>query len=250
MSATHHLNRTNHDGGIVEVSLNRAPVNALSPEFLFDFKDLMDGLAAETEVRAIVLTSPFKVFSAGLDLKEAQEFDLGQQNAIVEGLNVGFLSLFANPKPVVCSVDGAAIAGGLFFVLGSDIRVASPRAKLGLAEVRVGADFPVGPLEIARATLTPDALRRLMLTGQPLDAGEAHRYGILDAVTEGSSRDRAMIEAQALAQLPPNTYASIKQQIRCGVIRIIEQAMRDGANRSETGWFSDETKPAMQRMIG
>jgi enoyl-CoA hydratase/carnithine racemase len=250
MSATHHLNRTNHDGGIVEVSLNRAPVNALSPEFLFDFKDLMDGLAAETEVRAIVLTSPFKVFSAGLDLKEAQEFDLGQQNAIVEGLNVGFLSLFANPKPVVCSVDGAAIAGGLFFVFGSDIRVASPRAKLGLAEVRVGADFPVGPLEIARATLTPDALRRLMLTGQPLDAGEAHRYGILDAVTEGSSRDRAMIEAQALAQLPPNTYASIKQQIRCGAIRIIEQAMRDGANRSETGWFSDETKPAMQRMIG
>ncbi|GAB5439069.1 enoyl-CoA hydratase/isomerase family protein [Falsiruegeria mediterranea] len=250
MSATHHLKRTNHDGGIVEVSLNRAPVNALSPEFLFDFKDLMDGLAAETEVRAIVLTSPFKVFSAGLDLKEAQEFDLGQQNAIVEGLNVGFLSLFANPKPVVCSVDGAAIAGGLFFVLGSDIRVASPRAKLGLAEVRVGADFPVGPLEIARATLTPDALRRLMLTGQPLDAGEAHRYGILDAVTEGSSRDRAMIEAQALAQLPPNTYASIKQQIRCGAIRIIEQAMRDGANRSETGWFSDETKPAMQRMIG
>ncbi|MBO9449693.1 enoyl-CoA hydratase/isomerase family protein [Tropicibacter sp. R16_0] len=250
MSATQHLNRINHDGGIVEIGLNRAPVNALSPEFLFDFKDLLDGLAIESEVRAIVLTSPFKVFSAGLDLKEAQEFDLGQQNAIVEGLNVGFLSLFANPKPVVCSVDGAAIAGGLFFVLGSDIRVASPRAKLGLAEVRVGANFPVGPLEIARATLAPDALRRLMLTGQPLDAEEAHRYGIVDALTEGSSRDRAMAEAQALAQLPPKTYASIKQQIRGGAIEIIEQAMRDGANRSETGWFSDETKPAMQRMIG
>ncbi len=250
MNATNQLTRTNHEDGIVEVGLNREPVNALSPEFLFDFKDLLDDLANESDVRAIVLTSPFKVFSAGLDLKEAQEFDLDRQNAIVEGLNVGFLSLFANPKPVVCSVDGAAIAGGLFFVLGSDIRVGSSRAKVGLAEIRVGADFPVGPLEIARATLGPDALRRLMLTGLPLDATEAYRYGILDAVVEDSSRDRAMTEARALAQLPPKTYASIKQQIRGGATQVIEQAMRDGANKSDTGWFSEETKPAMQRMIG
>ncbi|WP_164658996.1 enoyl-CoA hydratase/isomerase family protein [Tropicibacter sp. Alg240-R139] len=250
MSATNHLIRTNHDDGVIEIGLNRAPVNALSPDFLFDFKDLLDELSVDPEVRAIVLTSSFKVYSAGLDLKEAQEFNLDQQYAIVEGLNVGFLSLFANPKPVVCSVDGAAIAGGLFFVLGSDVRVAGPRTKLGLAEVRVGADFPIGPLEIARATLGPDALRRLMLTGLPLDAVDAHRYGILDILTEDSSRDRAMVEARALAQLPPQTYASIKQQIRGDTIQIIEQAIRDGANRSDTGWFSDETKPAMQRMIG
>lgn len=250
MSNTGQLIKTEHDGGIVEVGLNRAPVNALSPEFLFDFRDLLNDLAADEDVRAIVLSSPFKVFSAGLDLKEAQGFDIDQQNAIVEGLNVGFLSLFANPKPVVCSVDGAAIAGGLFFVLASDVRIGGPRAQLGLAEVRVGADFPVGPLEIARATLGPDALRRLMLTGQPMKATEAHRYGILDVVTEGSSREQALAEARTLAKLPPKTFAAIKQQIRGGAIEIIEQAMRDGANRSETGWFNEETTEAMRRMIG
>ncbi|SLN40367.1 putative enoyl-CoA hydratase echA8 [Falsiruegeria litorea R37] len=250
MTDAEHLIRTDHEGGIVEIGLNRAPVNALSPEFLFSFKDLLDGLAGDPDVHAIVLTSPFKVYSAGLDLKEAQHFDLNQQNAIVEGLNVGFLSLFANPKPVVCSVDGAAIAGGLFFVLGSDIRIGGPRAVLGLAEVRVGADFPVGPLEIARATLGPDALRRLMLTGQPMSALEAYRYGILDAVTEENPRERAMTEARALAELPPKTYASIKQQIRGGAIETIEQGMRDGANRSSTGWFNDETTQAMRKMIG
>ncbi|WP_171176549.1 enoyl-CoA hydratase/isomerase family protein [Ruegeria sp. HKCCD8929] len=243
------LTRTDHGDGIVELGLNRAPVNALSAEFLMDFAARMEAMAQDPEVRAIVLTSPFKVFSAGLDLKEAQDFDLPQQHAIVDGLNRGFLSLFACPKPTVCAVNGAAIAGGLFFVLGSDIRVAAPHAKLGLAEVRVGADFPLAPMEIARATLDPNTLRRLMLTGQPMDAETAYRLGVVDAMDE-NVLDRALHEATALAQIPPKTYASVKRQIRGTTIALIEAGMAEGAKAPEGGWFTEETKPAMRRMIG
>ena len=148
--------------GIVELQLGRGPVNALSADFLMGFAALITRLGADDAVRCIILSSPFKVFSAGLDLKEAQHFDLEQQQAIVRGLNEGFLALYACPKPVVASIGGAAIAGGLFFVLASDRRVAMTKSSFGLAEVRVGADFPVGPLEIAKASpLAPS--RRVIL---------------------------------------------------------------------------------------
>lgn len=244
------LARSDHPGGVVEIGLGRGPVNALNAEFLMDFASMIDALADDASVRAVVLTSPFKVFSAGLDLKEAQHFDLAAQHAIVEGLNVGFLSLFRCPKPTLVAVGGAAIAGGLFFVLASDVRLAAPRARFGLAEVRVGADFPVGPMEIARATLDPNTLRRLMLTGQPVDADAARAAGIVDVIVDGDLRERALAEARTLAEIPAIAYASIKNQIRGEAIRRIETAMGAGGNAPDGGWFNSETRAAMQRMIG
>jgi len=246
------LKRIDHGDGIIELSLNRGPVNALSAEFLMDLARLMGEMATDDTVRGVVLSSPFKVFSAGLDLKEAQDFSLADQQAIVEGLNVGFRALFAFPKPVVLAIKGAAIAGGLFFVLASDFRVAGPRAKFGLAEVRVGADFPVGPLEIARATLGPNALRRLMLTGQPITTAQAAAMGIVDVIEQDEAvvLDRALRAARDLADSPAQTYASVKRQIRQDALDRIDAAIADGANAPEGGWFSSETKAAMQRMIG
>jgi len=245
------LNLVPHDHGVIELQLGRAPVNALSPEFLMDFAALMDRLGADDDVRAIVLTSRFKVFSAGLDLKEAQGFDLEQENAIVRGLNEGFLAQYRCPKPVIAAVNGAAIAGGLFFVLASDFRVAGPRASLGLAEVRVGADFPVGPLEIARATLDSNMQRRLMLTGQPIDVDEAVAAGIVDLKCDAEELHAlAIAEAQKLGALPPKTFASVKNQLRGEVIEKITQAVSQQKDGPKQGWFSEETRPAMRRMIG
>lgn len=239
------------EGGIVRLTLNRGPVNALSADGLMNMATILDDLAGDNTVKAVVLSSAFKVFSAGLDLKEAQKFTLEQQNAIVKGLNVGFLRLFGFPKPTVVAVNGAAIAGGLFFVLASDYRVASARSSYGLAEIRVGADFPAGPLEIARATLEPNALRRLMLTGQPVTAEMAAQMGIVDEIADDVAlQDRAVQVAREMAELPPRTFASVKTQIRGDTIALVQSAMAAGANAPEDGWFNDETRAAMQKMIG
>jgi enoyl-CoA hydratase/carnithine racemase len=251
MASQIELSITDHGDGVTGIGLVREPVNALSGGFLMDFASILDDLASDTSVRSVVLSSPFKVFSAGLDLKKARDFDLEQQFEIVKGLNVAFLKLFSFPKPTVVAVSGAAIAGGLFFVLASDYRVAGPKAQFGLAEVRVGADFPVGPLEIARATLTPGDLRRLMLTGRPVKADQALASGMVDEIAdEGAVMDRALVVAREMAHLPPQTFASVKRQIRGAVCDRIEDAMAAGANAPEGGWFNEETKAAMSRMIG
>ncbi len=237
--------------GICRVTLNRAPVNALNSEFLMDFADLLAALAADDTVRAVILASSFKTFSAGLDLKLAQHFDLPQQQAIVRALNTAFAQQFAFPKPIIAAVNGPAIAGGLFYVLASDWRIATPAASFGLAEVRVGADFPVGPLEIARATLDPNDLRRLMLGGQPISAETACKRGIIDAlVAPEDLAQQAEAQARIYADLPPKTFAAVKAQIRGPALAIISQAIASGRNAPSEGWFNQETVAAMRAMIG
>lgn len=247
MADTTWITQTRHAGGVVEMSLNAAPVNALTPETLMGYRDVIQALGADNDVRAILLTSPLKVFSAGLNLKAAQSFDDAAQIAIVNGLNEGFLAQFSCPKPVICAVNGAAIAGGLFFVLASDHRVASPNAQFGLAEVRVGVDFPAGPLEIARATLAPNDLRRLILRGQPMGAEAALAAGIVDRIVEKDALyDAAMAAALEFADIPPNAFAAIKLQIRDDAINRIKAA----TTTAPAPWFTDETRAAMAKMIG
>jgi len=244
--------RKDFGDGVTGISLNRAPVNALSVGFLQDFATLLDKLASDETARALVLLSEFKVFSAGIDLKEAMAFSVEEQAAMVDALNTTFLRLFAFPKPVVAAINGAAIAGGMFFVLTSDFRVAGPRASFGLAEIRVGVDFPIGPMEFARATLSPDMLRRLMLTGRPISAQEAHLAGVVDVIEQdpGVVLDRAIRAARDMAASPPDTYAVIKHQIRQATITQIESAMAAGTASREAGWFTESTQDAMMRVLG
>ncbi|NRB34593.1 MAG: enoyl-CoA hydratase/isomerase family protein [Rhodobacteraceae bacterium] len=251
MGKTGMLVQKDYGEGRIGVILNRAPVNALSADLLMQVAQTLRDLDRDPECRAVIFLSAFKVFSAGLDLKEAQKFDLPAQHDIVAGFNHAFHAMFGMGKPTVVGISGAAIAGGCFFALASDYRIATTGAKLGLAEVRVGATFPIGPMEVARAMLSPNDMRRLMLTGQPMQAEAAHEAGILDELVEPDDLEtRALEMASELAALPPRTYAAIKQQMRGGVLDRIERAMAHGANSPAEGWFSDETRAAMARMVG
>ena len=186
-----------------------------------------------------------------MDLKEALGFDLKDQQAMVRGLNVSFTKLFGFPKPTIVAASGAAIAGGFFLVLASDYRIAGPKARFGLAEVRVGVNFPVGPLAIARATLAPNDLRRLMLGGHPIGAEAALAAGIVDLIEDADAvMVRAVSVARDYAAIPSGTFAEVKRQMRGPVIETIQNAMANGANTPPEGWFTAETKAAMSRMLG
>jgi enoyl-CoA hydratase/carnithine racemase len=238
-------------GGITRVMLHRAPVNALTPALLDGLSATYDTIAADPNIRAVIIASAQKVLSGGLDLKAAQGFDKTDELEIVRGLNQSFTKLYALPKPTICAVNGAAIAGGFFFVLGCDYRIGDTRTSVGLAEVRVGATLPVGPAEIAKAELSSSDLRKLVLSGQPINAEQALAAGIIDEVVATDAlMDRALKMAETYAALPPKTYATVKNQLRGATVQRIETAMENGANTPEGGWFSDETKPAMAAMVG
>lgn len=236
--------------GITIVTLSRAPVNALTPAYLFELADSFNRLGADENVRAVVITSDLKVFSAGMDLKEAQAFGIEEQTAIVDGLSICYAALYGLPKPTITAANGAAIAGGLFFLLAADYSIAVERGKFGLTEVRVGIDFPVGPLEIARAELTPQVFRQMLLSGRNYDAHAAMAMGVVDEVIAAEDlMTRALSIARDYAAIPPLAFSKVKAQMRAGTLKRVNDTVSAKTDPTRTGWFSDETDGAMKALL-
>ena len=251
MLSANWLNLTHYEGGVLQVELNKAPVNALSAIALRELGNFFNTVAKERDISAVLLTSSLKVFSAGLNLKEAQNYDVAAQSDIVSAFHECFLELYSFPKPLICAVEGAAIAGGLFPVLCSDYRIAGEKALFGLAEVRVGVGFPIGLVEIVRAEVTQNTMRVLMQSGQPIPTKAAEKAGILDErVAEGQAKDKAKQIALQYAQLPRQAYKTVKHQVRAPVIKALKNEVENAASAAPEAWFTKETKKAMAKMMG
>ena len=218
------LNRRTHGDGVVELQLGRAPDNRLSGDFLRDFEHEIRALSADPEVRSILLTSPFKDFSVGID-PEIEEPD-----SIAAELNGAFLALYACPKPVVVATLGLSSGAGMFFILASDLRVSHARGAFEMIEVQQGNVFPVALMEIARAVLDTNTQRRLMLTGQRLGPIAARNAQFIEIIADDLQdlHGYALKEARKLAALPQEAYAAIKRDLRADCIARIESLL-DGA---------------------
>ena len=245
------LVETRHEDGIVVVQLDRPPANALTADFLDEIDAAFQALAGDPSARAVVLKGYEKVFSGGMDLKALPSFDAEAQRAVVDGLNRCYGTLYAFPKPLIAAATGHAIAGGLFFILAADYRIGGDgKALFGLAEVRVGVAFPVAPIEIAKAELTPAMARRLLLTGQPVTMAEALAGGIFDEVVAAErSEARAIEKAREMARSPAQAYAAIKRQLRGAVIEKIERTNAHLDDPQRAGWFTSETAAAAKRVL-
>lgn len=237
-------------GGVAVLTLDRPPVNALNAASLDAVGRVLADLEDDETVGALVMTGAGKTFSAGMDLKELQDFTLEDQTAMVDALTRLLARLYGFPRPVVAAVNGHAIAGGLLLVLATDFRVAGAGASLGLAEVRVGVRFPSAGMTVVRHELSPGSCRRLLLGGKPVAAQAAERMGIVDEVVERAAvMDRARAVAEDYAQIPPGTFAAVKTHLRSEALDEIAEAQARRSDPLLHGWFNDETKAAARAAL-
>ena len=236
--------------GITQLVLNRPPVNAMSIEVLAELGDTLDGLEADDSVKAIVVSSALGLFSAGLDLKEIKDFTAYEQTALVDGLNSAFNRFYGCKKPVVAAIDGAAVAGGMFFALAADYAVAVEKSRFGLTEIKVGVNFPVAPYEIAKAELSPGSFRRVLLSGRLFKSDAALEMQIIDEiVADDQLLERAVAVAREYAGNPPMAYAAIKHQIRAEPLAKMQSAVDDLNDSTRGGWFTSETTAAIDAIL-
>ncbi len=236
--------------GIRVLRLNRPPASALNTPFLLSIEQRLKELSFVEDLRALILTGTGKVLSAGLDLKEAVDFSLEQQTDICDALNRAYGALYGFPKPVIAAINGHAIAGGFFFVLGADYRIASEGSRFGLTEVRVGVRFPVSALEIAREEMSPTLNRRLLLSGRNITADEALDHKVLDEVVASSEvMARATEMARDYATIPPKAYGDVKDQLRANAMSKIRDAIDNRNDPTLGGWFTEESKAAAATLL-
>lgn len=167
--------------------------NALSAEVL---QGLLDALRAPGDARVVMVGSVGEIFCSGADLVQMAPGSTGLQVHQSRGLlREVVLAMRACPVPVVATVQGLCLAGGVGLVLGSDIVLASEAAAFGLPEVEVGLwPFMVGAL-LGRH-VSPKQAMELMLTGRRVPAAEALQMGLVSRVVPA---DRLRLEEQALA---------------------------------------------------
>ena len=236
-------------GAIALVRIDRPPANAMDRGLLADLVATQEQLAAE-EPAAVVITGREGFFSAGADLKLAPTLDAEAQAAMVDGINRMAAGWYGFPRPVVCAVNGHAIAGGMVLALCGDHRVAGPGGRFGLTEVRAGIPYPAVAIAVVRAELNPPAARELVLRGELWDAPAARERGLLDEVVEQNAvLDRALEVAGELAALPAHTYAYVKAQLRAPVIAEARRVLDGGSDPLAGAWVGGETAGAAAAVL-
>lgn len=209
--------------GIAVVTIDRPPLNALTPAVL---RELRDALAAPA--RGVVLTGAGGVFTAGIDIKAAATWDDAGRREGIAAVNGFARALLDVEVPLVCAVGGHAIGAGVVMLCTAD-RVVCTTApcKLGLAEVAAGIPYPAVPLVALRERLAPHVLTDLALSGRNVGPDEALALGVVDELAEpGAVLDRAVDAAARLAALP--VFSVVKGQLR-GAARI-EAATAEAAD--------------------
>jgi enoyl-CoA hydratase len=234
-------------GDVALVRIEHPPANAMDGELLAAGHAIRAQLEADPPA-AVVLTGREGFFSAGVDLKLAPTLDADGQRDLVTGINRLFAGWYAFPHPLVCAVNGHAIAGGLILALCGDYRVASTEGKLGLTELRAGIPYPAAALEVVRRELSPQAARLLVLGADLLDTHRGLELGVVDELTTPDQVvEHALDKAQRLAALPRDAYTRVKRQLRGRATEEIERAA--ASDPMLAGWFGDESRAAARAIL-
>src|SRR5213595_2340275 len=161
--------------------LNRSrldSVDAFSLELRDELADALEAAEGDEATRCVLLTGAGGAFCAGMDVTQFGG-DRANKERIVETSTRLFERVARLALPVVAAVNGPALAGGFALALLCDVRVAAPTATFGFPEI--GRYIP--PSYAAAAAALPEALaRRLSLTGEILDAYQAHTLGVVSDV--------------------------------------------------------------------
>lgn len=194
--------------------------NAISRAMLTELGEQVARVSAGAEVRAVVLTGAgSKAFCAGADLKERATMSEDEVRAFLLELRRTFRALEKSDCVFIAAVNGVAVGGGTELALACDLRVAGPTARFGLTEVRLGIIPGGGGTQRLTRLIGPGRAKRLILTGEQVDAQKAHALGLADEVsaTEGGLLEVAAGLAEAVIAGAPLAVAAAKHAIDDGV---------------------------------
>jgi methylglutaconyl-CoA hydratase len=206
--------------GVLRLTLQRPHKrNALTRELLKDLKSHLDGLAAQADLRLLVLGAAGSAFCAGMDLAQMQETAALPDAAPLWRADTDIYrdvvaAIFECPCPTLAVIPGPAVAGGLGIVLACDLVVASETATFALPEPRRGITAAiVTPLLTYR--VSPAAAAYLLMSGESIDARRAREMGFCHVVAPPDELESAARQLeQSILTGAPGSLAMTKQLLR------------------------------------
>ena len=186
---------------IAYITLNRPDkLNALNPALIAEFREALEVVEADPEVRVAILTGAGRAFSAGFDIQpgpgsaDPHEGPADAWRTHLKGHIETFMMVWNLSKPVIAAVNGYALGGACELVQVCDVKIASDRAVMGEPEIRAGFG---PPLLITPYSVNLANAKELLLTGDTVDAHEAARIGLVNRV---APHDELMAECERVAR--------------------------------------------------
>ena len=217
-----------HDGHVSTLTINRPEkLNALSQEVLSDLSAAIETLSRKDEVWAAVITGTGKAFVAGADIAAMKGMTEDEGRAF-GALGHGVFTAIENLScPVIAAVNGFALGGGCELALACDFIFASSKAKFGQPEVNLGIIPGFGGTQRLPRRVGSALARELIYTGKMINAEEALRSGLANAVFEPDELLAAATKtAGEIASKGPLAVAAAKRLIRDGVDLPLPEANR------------------------
>jgi enoyl-CoA hydratase len=234
---TYTILKFHQENGIGTLTISRpSALNALNSEFFIEFNHFIDSIEKSNNLKVLIITGDGKSFVAGADIAEMQnmgkeegyKFSKVGQDAFarLENLNIA----------VIGAINGFALGGGCELAMACDFRIASTKAKFGMPEVSLGLIPGYGGTQrLSRIVGLSNALY-LTLTGQMIDATEAHRLGLVQKLSEPEAllNDAYEVAKKIIGQ-GPNAVKAAKYVVRNGYKTDIDKGFN-----IESEWFSHQ----------
>jgi cyclohexa-1,5-dienecarbonyl-CoA hydratase len=174
--------------GVARITIDRPPVNVLDIPTMKELNTALESIKGDPDVNVVVIDGKGKTFSAGVDIKDHTADKVDEMVRVFHQI---FYSLAELEQPTVGVIRGAVLGGGCEVAVFCDMVIASENTKMGQPEIKVGVFPPIAAFIIPRLVGRKKALE-LLLTGDIVDAQEAHRLGLVNQVVPDDTLEDAV----------------------------------------------------------
>lgn len=240
---------TSREDAVGIITLNRPKVlNALNLQLVDEVVAEMERLDQDPEIRVILLTGNEKAFAAGADISEMADpsaIEIMKRNQFAVWDRISRIT-----KPIIGAVSGYALGGGCELMMNCDIIIASETAMIGQPEIKLGVMPGAGGTQrLTRAVGVRKAME-MLLTGEPISAREALRYGLVNRVVPVESYlSEALKLAKQIAQQPPLAVQAIKK----AVYKAADVPLQDALDYERNAFYlllaSEDRKEGMRAFL-
>ncbi len=204
-------------GAAAVVTLDRpATCNAMTEAMWIAIPPLIDRLAADSRVKAVLLTGAGGAFCTGADVSEFPTVfaDADAARAYNDLVEAGRIALTAIPKPTIAVVSGLAVGAGCGLAIACDLRFAAEGARFAMPPARLGAAYPFPGVRQLVDLIGPARAKDMLYSGRLVAADEALRIGLVDQIcSDDEVSDVALTYVADLAQLSSNSHRITKQMV-------------------------------------
>ncbi|MGG3883140.1 enoyl-CoA hydratase-related protein [Brevibacillus panacihumi] len=237
------------EDGVGVITLNRPKIlNALNLQLMDELVSELERMDQDADIRAILLTGNDKAFAAGADINEMAEasaIEIMKRDQFAVWDRISLIS-----KPIIGAVSGFVLGGGCELMMNCDIVIASETTVIGQPEVKLGVMPGAGGTQRLTRAVGLQKAMEMLLTGEPISAKEAARYGLVNRVVPVEAYyQEALKLAKQIAQQAPLAVQVIKKSVH----KAQDLPLADALDYERNGFYlllaSDDRKEGMQAFL-